>query len=118
MDDIKISYKKPKVVKSLIKKLENKFGKMSSISCGPKYNFLGMKLKFEDKKVQIDMRKCLKKAVEDFEQINLKPVNTPVRNNLRKIDDGSPKVNEERRAKFHSIVMLLMCVAIRGRRDI
>ena len=68
--------------------------------------------------MQIDMRTCLKKAAEDFGQINLKPVNTLARNNLRKIDDGSSKVSEQRQAKFHSIVMLLMHVAIRGRRDI
>ena len=91
---------------------------MSSISHGPEYDFLGMKLKFEDKKVQIDMRTYLKKAAEDFRQINLKPVNTLARNNLRKIDDELPKVNKERRAKFHSIVILLICVTIRGRRDI
>ena len=117
VDDTKISHKKPEVVKSLIKELESKFSKMSSISHGPEYDFLGIKLKFEDKKVQIDMRTHLKKAVEDFGQTNLKPVNTPARNNLRKIDDESPKVSEERRARFHSIVMLLICVAIRGRRD-
>ena len=55
---------------------------MSSILYGPEYNFLGMKLKFENKKVQIDMRMHLKKVVNDFDQKNLKPVNTPARNNL------------------------------------
>ena len=77
-----------------------------------------MKLKFENKKVQIDMRTHLKKAVKDFDQNNLKPVSTLVRNNLRKIGMNSPRVSEEKRAQFHSIVMLLMCVAIRSRKDI
>ena len=63
------------------------------------------------------MRTYLKKATEDFGQNNLKPANTPARNNLRKINDESSKVNEERRAKFHSIVMLLIHIAIRRKRD-
>ena len=82
VDDTKISHKDPDVVKSLIGDLERKFGKMSSISYGSEYDFLGMKLKFENKKVQIDMRMYLKKAVDDFDQKNLKLVNTPARKNL------------------------------------
>ena len=64
---MKISCKDSEVVKSLIGDLERKFGKMSSISYRPEYDFLRMKLKFKNKKVQIDMRIYLKKAVKDFD---------------------------------------------------
>ena len=89
---------------------------MSSVSHGPECDFLGMKLKFENKKVQIGMRTRLKKAVDDFDQKNLKPVSTPARNNLQEIDANSPKMNEAKRARFRSTVMLLMHAAIRGRK--
>ena len=46
------------------------------------------------------------------------PVNTPHKCNLRDANEGSPKVSESRRVKFHSLVMLMMHVSHRGRRDL
>ena len=43
---------------------------MSLILYGSEYDFLGMKLKFEDKKVRINIKTYLKKVVEDFEEKN------------------------------------------------
>ena len=85
---------------------------------GKYHDFLGMKLEFlRDKRVKVDIKEYLLKAVDEFGE-ELTPVTTPAKNNLINVDPNSPKVEEEKRARFHSIVMLLMYVALRGRRDL
>ena len=91
---------------------------MSSNCFGPACDFLIMKLKFNNKKVSIDMRECLNKAVDDFDDIGLVGLETPAKNNLKVIKLGSPIIDEERRNKFHSIAMLIAHVEQRGRRDL
>ena len=51
INNAKISHKDSDAVKSLIGDLERKFRKMPSISYESECDFLGMKLKFENKKV-------------------------------------------------------------------
>ena len=51
VDDNKISHVDPKVVYEVIKTIEKKFGKMPQTR-GDEHNFLGMKIKFKDKKVK------------------------------------------------------------------
>ena len=47
----------------------------------------------------------------------MKAANTPAKCDIRVVDEDSPKVSENRRAKFHNLVMLIMHVSHRGRRD-
>ena len=63
------------------------------------------------------MRERLKKAVDMFGEPNLTPVMSPARNDLQHIDLDSTKINESKRKLFHSIVLLLMHVSHRERRD-
>ena len=114
-----MSHLKIEVTKSVIRKLEDKFGKMSSMCYRLECDFLGMKFFFaEDKRAGIDAREYLRKAVDVFGEDNLKGVAIPDRSNLQNIDKTSPVVGKEDRRKFNSIVMLLMCPSCRGRRDL
>ena len=118
VDDIKISHMNINVVKDIISKLEKKFGKMT-VNFGPDYDFIGIKMRFlDDKTLEVDMRDYLRDAIEDFGEDNLKPAKTPAKLNLFEVDESSPLVNEEVRSKFHRIVMKLMYVSYRGRKDI
>ena len=65
VDDNKISHKDPKVVDNVIRKIEAKFGKMPQTR-GDKHDFLGMRIKFDNKKLQISMKKHIKNAIEAF----------------------------------------------------
>ena len=114
MDDNKVSHKSLSLVKSIVAALESKFGTISSVSHGPMYDFLGIKLSLtDDSKACVDMRDYLHKAVDLFNEKYLKPVATPARSNLRTIDKKSPTLNDDDRKRFHSIVMLLMCASHR-----
>ena len=55
VDDNKISHKNSKVVNNIIKKLEQKYGKMTTTR-ESEHNFLGMGLKCKGKKVSINMK--------------------------------------------------------------
>jgi hypothetical protein len=55
VDDNKISHKDPKVVEKVIKKIESKFGKMSQTH-GEEHDYLGMNIKFEDKRFRVSMK--------------------------------------------------------------
>ena len=106
------------VVKNVITKFEKRFRKMT-VNFGPVYDFIRIKMIFlENRTLEVDMRSYLKEAIVDFGEGNLKPTITPAKLNLFSIDDDSPLVNKKDRVKFHSIVMKLICVSYRGRKDI
>ena len=91
---------------------------MHSICCDPDYEFIGMKLKFMNRKIRVDMREYFRKAVEMFDEPNLTPVTSPSKKFLLNIDPDSPKAKETTRNFFHSIVMLLMHVSHGGKIDL
>ena len=77
-----------------------------------------MKLTFGSKNAIVDVRECLRKTVKEFGEESLTPVKSPAMKGLKLIDEDSPRVREENRKKFHILVMLLMCVLQKGKRDI
>ena len=60
-DERKTSHESEAIVKPIVSELKENFGKMSSVSYGPEHDFLGMKLKFEGKRVHTGMRECSKR---------------------------------------------------------
>ena len=73
-------HKKLEVVKSIVRKLEERFSKMSSVSCGLAYDFLGVKLSFaDDERVCVDMREYLQKVIDYFREPEFEPDVAPVR---------------------------------------
>ena len=66
VDDNKISHKELTVVKDIISKIEDKFGKME-VTYGDEHTFLGMKLKYNRKKktVTVNMKEYALEAIEE-----------------------------------------------------
>ena len=65
VDDNKISHVEPTVVRDVIRKIEDRFGKMT-VCEGKSHVFLGMEIEFPgDGSVIIDMRTYLQEAVRD-----------------------------------------------------
>ena len=79
VDDNKVSHVEKKVVDSIIKKIEAKFGKMSQTR-GDKHEFLGMNITYHDKKVTVSMKKHIEKAIESFEEEITREAATPAMN--------------------------------------
>ena len=116
VDDNKISHVDPKVVDDIIAKIESKFGKMSQTR-GTEHDFLGMTMKYKDKKVKIGMKKHILKAINSFSDDITRNAATPATSYLFKTRD-SPKLDEERADNFHSVTAALIYVSRRSRLDI
>ena len=116
VDDNKISHKDSKVVDTVIKKIEEKFGPMSRMR-GEEHDFLGMNIKYKDGKIKIGMKKHLLKALDDFDEDITRNATTPARCHLFKTRDA-PKLSEEKADNFHSVTALLLFVSMRCRLDI
>ena len=83
------------------------------VTRGRQHDFLGLNLTFgEDKTLEVGMKEYFEKEIEEFGE-TLTTVNTPAKSVLLQVDENSPKVKECERKRFHSIVMLIMCVALR-----
>ena len=65
VDNNKVSHIEAKVVDLIIKKIERKFRKMSQ-TWGKNYKFVGIDIKYNDKKVSVSMKKHIQKAIESF----------------------------------------------------
>ena len=117
VDDNKISHVDSAVVTNVIEKIESKFGTMSKTR-GTDHDFLGMALKYKDKKVRISMKKHILKALDTFHDDITRDAATPATSYLFKVRDTSPKLNEERADNFHSVVAALLFVSRRCRLDI
>ena len=59
--DRNLPYESTKVAKHIVSKLEDRFDTMPSKLFRPEHDFLGVKLKFKEKKVSADARECPKK---------------------------------------------------------
>ena len=118
MDDNKKSHVNDDAVSSVTSVLEERFGKMT-VTRGDKHDFLGTHLRHHrDKKmVENDMSQHIKEAISDFGE-PLKSVKTPARSDLLHVDPNAKQLPIKKKKLFHSIVMKLMFVAIRSRRDI
>jgi hypothetical protein len=116
VDDNKISHKNPKVVDSVIAKLEDRFGPMSKTR-GKEHEFLGMSLKFKKSKIEVDMKKHILKAFDDFLDDVVKNAATPAANYLFQVRDVA-KLDHRRAENFHSVVASLLYISKRCRFDI
>ena len=65
VDDNKISHVDPKVINKEIITIEEIFGKMPQ-KRGDEHKFLGMNIKFKEKKVKISMKKHIQKVINTF----------------------------------------------------
>ena len=116
VDDNKVSHVEKRVVDSIIKKIESKFGKMSQTR-GNKHEFLGMDIDYHDGKVSISMKKHIEKAISTFEDEITREAATPAMNHLFKVRDVE-KLDEKRAENFHSVTAQLLFIGNRCRLDI
>ena len=116
VDDNKISHADPKVINDIISKIEDKFGKMSK-TMGDEHDFLGMNIKYKNKKVEISMKKHILKAINEFMDDITKNATTPAKSYLFNVRE-SEALDEQRAENFHSVVALLLFVSRRCRLDI
>jgi hypothetical protein len=118
VDDMKISHVDPDVVTDIIKKLEQRFDKMT-VTRGKEHVFLGMNIKFTGKRTAIiTMKHYLEEAIADSGLNITKKVATPARKYLFDVDDSSPLLNKEESESFHSVVAKLLYVSLRARMDL
>jgi hypothetical protein len=118
VDDNKISHMDDKVVTDVIKKIEDKFGKMT-VTRGKEHVFLGMNIDFhENGTASIKMKEYIREAIQDFGEEITKTATSPAQKNLFEIDEESGLLSVADSETFHSVVAKLLYVSKRGRLDI
>jgi hypothetical protein len=118
VDDNKISHVDKNVVSMIIKKIEDRFGKMT-VTRGKSHKFLGMNISYEtDGTAKIDMSRYTKECIEEFTEKVDKISSTPASKDLFEIKENSPKLDKIRSKNFHSIVAKLLYISKRARVDI
>ena len=73
---------------------------------GDEHYFLGMNIKFKDKKVKIRMKKLIQKAADTFMDDITRNATSPATSYLFKISEAA-KLSEENSDNFHSVVASL-----------
>ena len=118
VDDLKISHVEKAVVESIIKALEDVYGKMK-VNIGQKHTYVGIDVEYMDSgEVKISMVDYLKEALLAFPEDCNKKVHTPAAEHLFSVNDDCEKLDEGRRKTLHQIVAKLLFVANRARPDI
>ncbi|KAL7574572.1 hypothetical protein ACA910_015922 [Epithemia clementina (nom. ined.)] len=118
VDDDKISHVDPAVVTSIIKAIEEKFGKMT-VSCGKNHSFLGMNIMLnDDRTATIHMPSYLDEAMAEFGEELGAPVGTPATRELFEENTNALPLCAEKQTKFHTIVAKLLYVAHQGCPDL
>jgi hypothetical protein len=84
---------------------------------GEKHEFLGMGIEYHDKKVTIEMKKHILKAIDTFKDDIVRNAATPATNYLFKVRDV-PKLDKKKAENFHSVMAQLLFVGNRCRLDI
>ena len=118
VDNLKVSHVEESVVRDILRRIEDKFGKMDSV-IGPAHTYLGMHITFTDAaSVEIWMGDQIVEAIEAFgEDVSLNAV-TPAKRDLFEVDHSSPTLSTEKGELFHSVTAKLLYVGIRCRLDI
>ena len=118
VDDNKVSHVEYDVVTEILESIEKKFGKMS-ITRGKKHSFIGMDIDIlENKKLKILMKGHIEEAINNFNEEITRTAPTPARKDLFEIDEKSERLSDSDAENFHSVVALLLFIAIRARVDI
>ena len=108
VEDKKISHVDPKVVNKAIETIEGKFGGMPQTR-GDEHDFLGMNIKFKDKKVKIIMKKHIQKATDTFMYEITRNAVSPTTRYLFKTREDA-KLSNENSENFHSVMASLFLI--------
>jgi hypothetical protein len=118
VDDTKISHEDPEIVSAIIKKLEERFDKMT-VTRGKKHVFLGMDITYtEERTAVISMRNYLQEAIDECGMELGRDASTPAKRTLFDVDPTATPLTTKAAKTFHSVVAKLLYVATRARMDI
>jgi hypothetical protein len=121
VDDLKISHVDPNVQTTIIGLIDEEFGKESPITVtrGKAHDYLGMTLDCTEKaKVKIKMTDSVAKMLKDLPEEFDGKAATPAGDDLFKIDEDSPKVDEKRAQLFHTHTAKTLFICKRARPDL
>jgi hypothetical protein len=121
VDDLKISHVSCKTVTGIIKLIDTEFGKEAPITVtrGKIHDYLGMTLDYSiDGKVQIKMIDSIAKMLQELPEEFDGEASTPAGNDLFKIDENSPNVDEKKAQFYHTYVAKTLFVCKRARPDL
>jgi len=105
VDDNFISHVDSKAVSSVIKKIEDQFGKMT-VTRGIKHMFLGMNIEFKSNDTaEIDAIPYIREAIIELEEKLFARPSTPVGEKKLKVDCSSARLDDDRAKIFHSILV-------------
>lgn len=122
VDDLKISCVDQTVIENIISKLEERYGKEAplTVTRGKIHDYLGMNIDYSQKGKVIF---CMKEFVEQIikgapEELLGGPRATPAANHLFDMDDGTAKLDQERKEIFHHFVAKLLYLCKRTQPDV
>ena len=131
MDDLKLSHKDPEVVTEMIAYLKGPYEKLPNgekklieeqrlIDSNKVLNYLGMDFDFSVKKqVSIFKRHYVDKIIKEFQDpLRNKVISTSATERLYEIRKVAPKLNPEKKMKFHRIVAQLLYIVERASPDL
>ena len=131
MDDLKLSHKDPGVVTEMIAYLKGLYEKLPNgevklieeqrlTDSNKMLNYLGMDFDFSVKKqVSTSMKHYVEKVIKEFpDPLRNKVISTPATVTLYEVRNDAPKLNPEKKAKFHRIVAQLLYIVKRARPDL
>jgi len=121
VDDLKISHVEQKLVKDIIKRLEDKFGQESPLetSQGKTIDYLGMCIDYTVKgKVKISMYEYIDKMLAELPSDMNRVSTTPAALHLFNVDDSARKLDKDGAQLFHHLVAKLLYLSRRSRQDI
>jgi hypothetical protein len=121
VDDLKISHINSAAVSTVIRMIDEEFGKEAPITVtrGKAHDYLGVTLDHSTKgKAHIKMVDSIEKMLVDLPEEIDGEAPTPAANHLFNTDENSPKVNEGRAQFFHKCVAKTLFMCKRARPDL
>jgi hypothetical protein len=117
VDDIKMSHHSEKVVDAEIAWLESIYGSLLG-GKGDEHTYLGMDLKFNNRKVEVTMIPYLQENVNKFPYELEKLATSPAVPYLFEVSDTSKLLSVEQQKAFHRTVANMLWAAICARPDL
>ena len=123
VDDVKASHEDPKVNDAFYEWCENTYGSEENghvtVVRGKRHDYLGVNLDFSEKgKLKVDMINYIETMMKEFEHDVEATKRSPWSDKLFKVSTSAKKLEEERKAEFHTFVMKAMFLCKRARPDI
>ena len=122
VDDLKVSHKEPKVIDDFLQWVKKTYGNIGEVKTtrGKVHDYLGMKLDYTiPGQVKVDMIQYVESMISNFPEKYLHgKVTSPWNENLFKVQDKSPKLDQKMAELFHTVTAQGLFLCKRARPDI